>query len=246
MAYTHLSLEERHYIELERKKGTLQQDIAVSLGRSPSTLSRELSRNVGKRNYRHVQANKMALERHANKPKAIKLTDEIKTKISEYIAQDWSPEQVAGRLKKDGVISIHHETIYQYILADKKSGGELFTHLRHQNKTYRKHYGSAHNRNGITNRVDIDERPKEADERLRIGDWEGDTMVGEGHQGFLVTLDDRRSKLRLAAPLKSKHAKGVTEVIIKLLDPIKEQGNRIKITLSPLAVFPNNHYPIQL
>jgi len=100
MAYTQLSFKERHYIELERKKGTLQKDIAASLGRSPSTLSRELSRNVGKRNYRHVQANKMALKRHYEKPKATKLTDEIKTKISEYIAQDWSPEQVAGRLKK--------------------------------------------------------------------------------------------------------------------------------------------------
>jgi len=100
MAYTHLSFKERHYIELERKKGRLQKDIAASLGRDPSTLSRELSRNVGERNYRHSQANKMALERHRNKPKAIKMTDEIKTKISEYISQDWSPEQVAGRLKK--------------------------------------------------------------------------------------------------------------------------------------------------
>jgi len=120
------------------------------------------------------------------------------------------------------VISIHHETIYQYVLADKKSGGVLYTHLRHQNKTYRKRYGSAHNRNGISNRVDIDERPTEANERLRIGDWEGDTMMGKAHQGVLVTLDDRLSKLRLAAPLKSKHAKGVTEAIIRLLEPIKD------------------------
>jgi len=74
-------------------------------------------------------------------------------------------------------------------LADKKSGGELYTHLRHQNKTYRKRYGSAHNRNGINNRVDIDERPKEANERLRIGDWEGDTVMGKAHKGCLVTLE---------------------------------------------------------
>jgi len=221
MSYTHLSFKERHYIELEFKKGALQKDIAASLGRAPSTLSRELSRNIGERGYRHLQANKKAVERHADKPKAIKLTSKIKAQLSEYIAQDWSPEQVAGRFKKDGVISIHHETIYQYILADKKSGGELYTHLRHKNKTYRKRYGAAHNRNGIKNRVDIDERPKEANERSRIGDWEGDTMMGKAHQGVLVTLDDRRSKLRLAAPLKSKHATGVTQAIIKLLEPIK-------------------------
>ncbi|MDQ7004862.1 MAG: IS30 family transposase [Ghiorsea sp.] len=222
MRYKQLNLQERHYIELERKKGTFQKDIASALGRSCSTLCRELSRNTGQRGYRHIQANNKAFTRHKDKPKAIKLTNDIKTVISEYIEQDWSPEQVAGRLKKDDVISIHHETIYQYVLADKKAGGVLYTHLRHQNKTYRKRYGSAHTRHGITNRVDIDERPEAANKRERIGDWEGDTMIGKEHKGVLVTLDDRRSKLRLAAPLKSKHAKDVTATIIKLLEPIKD------------------------
>ncbi|MDQ7005503.1 MAG: IS30 family transposase [Ghiorsea sp.] len=222
MRYKQLNLQERHYIELERKKGTLQKDIASALGRSCSTLCRELSRNTGQRGYRHIQANNKAFTRHKDKPKAIKLTNDIKTVISEYIEQDWSPEQVAGRLKKDDVISVHHETIYQYVLADKKAGGVLYTHLRHQNKTYRKRYGSAHTRHGITNRVDIDERPEVANKRERIGDWEGDTMIGKDHKGVLVTLDDRRSKLRLAAPLKSKHAKDVTATIIKLLEPIKD------------------------
>jgi len=131
MSYTHLSFQERYYIELELKKGMFQKDIAASLGRDPSTLSRELSRNVQGAWLPSSSANNKALERHAEKPKAIKLTAEIKTKISEYIIQGWSPEQVAGRLKKDDVISIHHETIYQYILADEKSGGELHSHLRH-------------------------------------------------------------------------------------------------------------------
>jgi IS30 family transposase len=222
MAYQHLNLQERHYIELERKNGTSQKAIAASLGRSPSTLSRELSRNHGQRGYRHVQANKKAASRHKEKPKATKLTDDVKVIINKHIKEDWSPEQVAGRLKTEGVVSLHHETIYQYILTDKKSGGDLYTHLRHQNKTYRKRYGSAHNRNGIVNRVDIDERPEAANNRERIGDWEADTMIGKDHKGVLVTLDDRLSKLRLAAALKSKHAKGVTETIIKLLEPIKD------------------------
>ncbi|MDQ7057424.1 MAG: helix-turn-helix domain-containing protein [Ghiorsea sp.] len=120
MRYKQLNLQERHYIELERKKGTFQKDIASALGRSCSTLCRELSRNTGQRGYRHIQANNKAFTRHKDKPKAIKLTNDIKTVISEYIEQDWSPEQVAGRLKKDDVISIHHETIYQYVLADKR------------------------------------------------------------------------------------------------------------------------------
>nr|WP_221896213.1 IS30 family transposase [Bathymodiolus japonicus methanotrophic gill symbiont] len=114
-----------------------------------------------------------------------------------------------------------NETIYQHILADKKAGGELYKHLRHQNKTYRKRYGSAHNRTGIPNRVDIDERPEEVNNRKRIGDWEADTIIGKNHKGAIVTLDERVSKLRLAFPLAGKKAQYVLDATILMLDPIK-------------------------
>jgi IS30 family transposase len=222
MSYEHLSLAERHYIEIERKAGTSMNQIAKALGRSQSTLSRELSRNTGQRGYRHNQANRLAEQRHKNKPKAVKLTDEIKQLIKGYLQQDWSPEQIAGRLEKEGIIKLHHETIYQYILADKAAGGTLYKHLRHQNKTYRKRYGSAHNRTGIPNRVDIEHRPQEANQRQRVGDWEADTIIGKNHKGALVTLDERKSKLRLAAPLQSKKAPQVKEATIALLRPIAQ------------------------
>ena len=170
MSYEHLSLAERHYIEIEHKAGTSMNQIAKALGRSQSTLSREISRNTGQRGYRHKQAHRLAEQRHKTKPKAVKLTDEVKPLIDGYVKQDWSPEQIAGRLEKEGIIKLHHETIYQYILADKQAGGTLYKHLRHQNKTYRKRYGSAHNRTGIPNRVGIDQRPQEANERIRVGD----------------------------------------------------------------------------
>ncbi len=73
-----------------------------------------------------------------------------------------------------------------------------------QNKTYRKRYGSARNRTGIPNRVDIDNRPEIANQRGRVGDWEADTIIGKNHKGAIVTLDERKSKLRLAAPLRVK------------------------------------------
>jgi len=222
MSYNHLSLEERHYIEIERKMGASENEIAKALGRSQSTIWREIVRNKGQKGYRHKQANRLATERRANKSKAMKLTDEIKEVIKEYIREDWSPEQIAGRLKKEGIIILHHETIYQYILTDKEAGGTLYKHLRHQNKTYRKRYGSAHNRTGIPNRVDIDERPVEANNRERVGDWEADTVIGKNHKGAIVTLDERKSKLRFAAPLKGKKAEEVREAIIKLLSPVKE------------------------
>lgn len=134
MSYKHLSLTDRHYIEIERKMGTSANKIAEALGRSQSTISREIARNRGRRGYRHQQADRKAQERHENKQKSIKMTDSIKQIINERIEQDWSPEQIAGRLKEDGVISLHHETIYQYILSDKRAGGEPNT-LISNNKT---------------------------------------------------------------------------------------------------------------
>jgi len=224
MSYKHLSLEERHYIELSMKNEKTLTEIAKELNRSQSTVSREIKRNLGLRGYRHKQAEGMAKERHTVKCKAIKLTAEITAIIDDYIRRQWSPEQVAGRLEKDGVIKLHHETIYQYILSDKQSGGDLYLHLRHQNKRHRKRYGSGHNRNksGIPNRTDISERPEEVNQRERVGDWEADTIIGKNHQEAIVTLDERKSKLRLAMPVKSKMAQGVTDAMIYLFKPIEQ------------------------
>ena len=107
-------------------------------------------------------------------------------------------------------------------MADKAEGGQLYKYLRHQNKTYRKRYGSSHNRSGIPNRVDIDKRPSEANNRERVGDWEADTIIGKDHKGVIVTLDDRKTKLRLAAPVAGKKAKYVKDAIVTMLSPVKE------------------------
>lgn len=222
MRYTHLSLEERHYIELERKMGSSMNKIAAVLGRAQSTLSREIKRNSGQKGYRHNQANGFSVERQKIKPKFVKLTDKLKRLINDYIEIDWSPEQIVDMLKQGNVIQLHHETVYQYLLADKEAGGQLYTHLRHQNKAYRKRYGAAHNRHGIPNRVDIDERPSEANNRERVGDWEADTIIGKRHKGAILTLDDRKTKLRLAAPLPGKTAQAVTDAMTFLLAPIKK------------------------
>lgn len=221
MSYKHLSLEERHYIEVERKRGESLNNIARSLGRAQSSISREVNRNRGLRGYRYQQANRISQSRQRYKPKAHKLTDPIQGLIDRYLQEDWSPEQIVGRLNREGIASLHHETVYQYILRDKKDGGELYRYLRHKHKPYRKRYGSANNRSSIKNRVDINQRPEVANKRGRIGDWEGDTIIGAKHQGAILTLDERRSKLRLAAPLAGKQAVPLREALVTLLDPIK-------------------------
>lgn len=221
MPYKHLSLEERHYIEIEHRRGTSGNRIAQVLGRSQSTIAREFQRNTGLKGYRRHQASRLAAARHQCKHKKRKLTFLVIQYIQQGLAQDWSPEQIAGRLQKERGVSLHHETIYRYILDDKKAGGHLYKQLRHQHKRYRKRYGNTHNRTGIPNRVDIDERPEAANQRARVGDWEADTIIGKQHQGAIVTLDDRKTKLRLAAPLSGKRAGVVSQVITALFKPIE-------------------------
>jgi len=222
MAYVHLTSEERHYIEKRHKMKESTPVIALALGRSQSTISRELTRNRGQRGYRHQQAHFKAQQRHADKPKAVKLTPGLMDNIDTLLAQQWSPEQISGRLREEGKATVCHESIYQYILKDKRAGGKLYLNLRHQ-KTYRKRYGSRTGSvKGIPNRVDIDERPEVVNRRERPGDWEADTMIGKGQRGALVTLDERKSKLRLAFPVANKTAEAVTGSIIALLSDFKD------------------------
>ena len=225
MKYIQLTLQERHYIEIEMRNGTSQNKIAKTLNRSQGTISKELSRNRGDRGYRHKQANTTSKKRHTDKPKSIKLTDKIIQFIKdELYAYQSSPQQIAGRLYKVHKVSLHYETIYRYILQDRQNGGELYLQLRHKQKPYRKRYGSSstNSTKGIPNRVDIDQRPKEANDRLRVGDWEADTVIGANHKGAIVTLDERVSKLRLALPQVGKFALETKESIIELLKPFSK------------------------
>ena len=223
MSYKHLSLEERYYIEIELREGKSRAAIGKALNRPQGTISKEIQRNKGKRGYRHKQAHEKAIKRYFAKAKPIKLSKELCEKIDKYLTQEqWSPEQIAGRMQTEENISIHHETIYRYIYQDKANGGDLHTHLRHYGKTYRKRNPNLGKHIGIPDRVDIDERPQEANDRERLGDWEADTMIGKNHKGALVTLDERVSKLRLAYPLARKQSKAVKDSIVALLSPLHD------------------------
>ncbi|WP_050987995.1 IS30 family transposase [Thiothrix nivea] len=151
------------------------------------------------------------------------MTPELAGSISTLLEQQWSPEQISGGLKEEGKTAVCPETIYQQVLKDKRAGGKLYLNLRRHAKKYRQRYGRRTGSvKGIPNRVDIDGCPEVANQRERLGDWEADTMIGKGHQGALVTLDGRKSKLRLAFPVENKTAEAVTGSIITLLSGFKE------------------------
>ena len=217
--YKQLSQAQRYQIEILNKAGKNQKEIAALLGVSPATICRELKRNKGKKGYRPRQAQIKAGKRRREATKALKMTDEVILVIEEKICLDWSPEQVSGWLKINQGIFISHERIYQHIWEDKRHGGTLYTHLRQSNKKRKKQYGSKDKRGQIRNRISIDERPAIVAEKTRIGDWEIDTVIGQNHQGALVTIVDRVSKFTLIKKVDSKHAEVVTEATISLLLP---------------------------
>lgn len=217
----HLTLEQRHYIYVEKDTST-KTSIAKKLGVAVSTISREIKRNTGDRNYRYKQADQLAKARYKNKPKWYALSGNLLDSVVNYIQDDWSPEQISGYLRTQKNVSIHHETIYRYLVKDKDNNGNLYLHLRRQGKKQRKQYGSGKKGAGIPNRVDISARSEEINQRERVGDWEGDTIIGKNHQGCIVTLDERQTKLRMAFPLNSKHCLAVSNAIIHLLTPFKQ------------------------
>ena len=216
MAYKQLTQEQRYQIYALLKSGQNKSDIATVLDVDKSTITRELKRNRGKRGYRPKQAHRKALSRRKKTKKKIKAEDWVI--VEERIRQDWSPEQISGWLKKNTSISISHEWIYQYIYADKQAGGDLHKHLRCQKK-YRKRYGGKDRRGKIRNRVSIDERPEIVEQRKRLGDWEGDTIIGKGRRQAIVTLVERKSRYTLIEKVENLTAEATEKAILSLLKP---------------------------
>jgi len=221
MSYTQLTEVERYQIYTLLNNNFTQSKISVEIGVSPSTISRELYRNMGKRGYRPKQANEKAVERRKTAQKFCRLTVELKEKITNCLLKEWSPEQITGYFRNTGEECVSHERIYQFILEDKHNGGVLYKQLRHSGKKRKKRYASTDRRGEIKDRISIDKRPKSIEKRDRIGDWEIDLVIGKNHKGALVTIVDRLSLMTLIAKVESKHADIVSKSTISLLKPYK-------------------------
>ena len=222
MKYKQLTLEKRYQISALIKAGLNQKNIASELGVHPSTISREFRRNNDKvRGYSAEMAQVISSKKHKEKSKRFSLTKAIEKYIRAKLKQDWSPEQIAGRMKLDTGMSVVHETIYRYIYTNKKNGGKLYMYLRHKNKKYHHRSNDYRSRGTIIDRVMIGKRPKIVEKKNRIGDLEIDTVIGKDHKGALVTVVDRKSKFVLIKNVPSKEASVVTEALIEMIQPIK-------------------------
>ena len=223
MGYKQLSLWERYTIRSLMKLGFSNKLIAKKINRHPSTIGREIKRNKGKSYYAPKQAHRLAEERRFIPRKSEKIDGITELFIIDKLKEKWSPEQIAGKIKLDqpnDVNSVSHECIYQYLYKNRKNGGDLYKNLRRSGRKYRKkRFGSSR----IPNRVSIDKRPECVNRKERIGDWEGDLIVGKGHLSAMLTLVERKTKYTVLMKLpKNKEAKPLSRGVIQTMEPFRD------------------------
>lgn len=217
MTYCQLTREERYQIRVALKCKKSNAQIGKLLKRHRSTIWRERKRNTGQNGYRPLQAQKHARKRREDRFYFKKLTAELQYFIAGKLWLQWSPEQISGRLKLEGHKTVCPETIYRFIQRNQNEGGSLWVNLRTANKIRRKRIKIPSNRTKISDRLFIKHRPKVVDQRKRIGDFERDTMVGERHKSWLLTVVDRKSKLTFIAKLKSHNASEAHSATVEVL-----------------------------
>lgn len=218
-----LSLAEREEISRGLVAGHSIRSIAVSLRRSPSTVSREINRNGGQRGYRANRADQAAWER-AHRPKPCKLVQNraLARMVAQKLKQLWSPQQIAGWLKhrypNNENNQVSHETIYRSLFIQARGAlkKELLQHLRSKRAMRRSRHKTLKGEGlgQITDTVSIRERPASVEERAVPGHWEGDLIFGT-RDTQIATLVERHTRYVMLAKVNSKHTETVINALIK-------------------------------
>lgn len=227
MKYHQLAREERYTIAYLKQNGASQAEIARQLNRSPSTISRELVRNATTHDgaYRPSKADRYARARRSRSRRNRQFTEAALRPVVRLLKKKWSPEQIAGVFRRQGKLIISHETIYRYVWLDKKFGGTLYTYLRHGIKQRRKRYKSKDSRGRLAGKKHISERPEEVEQKMVVGHFEGDTVIGADRHHCLLTLLERATGFvyirKLSARTKEETSRELAKVIKKLGPKIK-------------------------
>ena len=193
--YRQITSGERYVIAALRKRKLSLSEIARHMGRSPSTISREIRRNLSTQGrYSPPKADSYAVARRRRSRRNSHFSPDDWVLVEHLVGLDWSPEQVAGWLALHGLLSISHKTIYLRVWRDKHAGGELWTHMRQATKRRRKRYRSHDSRGRLAGKRHISERPPEVETRQVQGHWEIDSIMGDDHgRHSALTVVERKT-----------------------------------------------------
>ena len=219
MAYHQITLLERVLIWDYLRQGKSAGEVAQELGRHRSTIYREVARNCSGTDgfYRFQQADSAAHTRRSRSRRNRRLTDQDWDLVETLLKQeDWSPEQIAGRMGLERRLQISHETIYRRIWNDKRHGGFLHMHLRQATKQRRKRHGTYDSRGRLAGKRPIQDRPDAADNRSRVGHWEADTVLGDG-KPYVVTLVERKTGYVQIGKLNARTTEQLSRRTIQLI-----------------------------
>lgn len=207
------------YTKKGRIKHITQADMATELGVSQSTVSRELKRNSSPPRYTCSVAHRRALERRLHSKRDVERwyeNNELLDDFLEKLNRKWSPDQIMGRRRLEGKVTVSTTTLYEYIRKDRRGGGKLHKLLRYQGRKY-KWIGWDASKNRIPDRVDISKRPKEVNEKTSFGHWESDLVVGPmGTKSVVATYAERKSMYFRAIKIKRSAAEMVRATNIVL------------------------------
>ncbi len=220
MTYHQITFAERYTLGLLRRQGLSPAAIAQVLGRHRSTILREVRRNrkASDGGYRPQLADWYAHGRRSRSRRNRRFSPADLRRVRRLLEQQWSPEQVAGYLRRHRRLWISHETIYRYIWADKREGGTLYTHLRGAQKRRRKRYGAYDSRGRMAGKRPITTRPATVARRARVGHWEIDTMLGAGQAGAcILTLVERKTGYVVIGQLQARRTAEVSRRATQLI-----------------------------
>lgn len=231
MTYKRIRGEERRLIYRWCREGSGIREIARRLGRAASSISRELTRNRGKKGYRSKQAHWKACKR-ARRPGTRRFTAAVRLEAEKKLRKGWTPEIISGRARLEGNAWVCKETIYKHIYTDAKAGGDLWRQLprAHRKRRRRCPYQDGRHRGRIPNQRLIDSRPTEVETRKTVGHWEGDLINGAPRTGNLATAVERKTRFTLLARTDTKEAGEVTPVFCAMFSQMPKAA-RVGLTL---------------
>jgi len=219
MEYRQLAQDERYVMARMMHQGYSHRSIAKVLDRSASTISREKWRNLTEHDgrYRAEKAQQYAMARRSRCRKQDQYSQQEWEAVASLVARKWSPEQIAGRARAVRRACMSKETIYRYIRRERRAGGQTWRHLRIVSKFGRKRRGSPATRGRLLGKRHISERPKAVALRVRVGHWEGDTVMGSDMRHCVLTLVERVSGYviikKLTARTKEQAAAALKQAI---------------------------------